>query len=201
MHGAWLMLFVCLLPHTLQLIPKSCLGAILVYTGYKLVDPRTIKGLLAYGKSELFIYLMTLTTIVLTDLLTGVLVGIGLSVAKLLYTFSHLSIHIRSNAPGGTVTVMLEGAATFLRLPYLLKTLEKLPTDCELHVDISGVDYIDHACLDVLMNWQRQHEKLGGKLVIDWGELHAKFLGRYNARNGGLKTFRPQRQLQPLGQH
>ena len=200
LHGAWLMLFVGLLPHALQLIPKSCLGAILVYTGYKLVDPRTIKGLLTYGKSELFIYFVTLASIVLTDLLTGVLIGIGLSIAKLLYTFSHLSIDVRQNANDETVVVKLDGAATFLRLPYLLKTLEAVPQRCELHVDIKSVNYIDHACLDVLMNWQRQHERLGGKLVIDWGELHGKFLGRFNSRNGA-KPPRETRRLQPVGDH
>src|SRR5262245_654914 len=181
MHGLWLLLFVWLLPGTLQLIPQSCLGAILVYTGCKLVDPRSALRLLAYGKSELFIFLATMLGIVFTNLLTGVLIGIGLSVAKLLYTFSHLKID-RHDVADDQIRLKLEGAVTFLRLPYLAKRLDEVPPACERHVEIGAVEYIDHACLDLLMNWQRQHEDLGGKLVIDWGELHAKFLGRYNRR-------------------
>jgi MFS superfamily sulfate permease-like transporter len=200
LHGAWILIFVSLLPHTLQAIPKSCLGAILVYTGYKLAYPRAAMGLLKYGKSELLIYAATLGMIVFTDLLTGVLVGIGLSAIKLLYTFSHLAIDVRKNSATNRVNLKLEGAATFLRLPYLAKTLEGLPPACELHVDIATVDYIDHACLDLLINWQRQHEGLGGKLVIDWGGLHAKFLGRYNDRNGKVTLPHP-RELQPAGHH
>jgi hypothetical protein len=48
------------------------------------------------------------------------------------------------------------------------------------------LDYVDHACLELLMNW-RQHESTGGRLVIDWGELHARFkaLGR------GKRAARP----------
>ena len=184
LHGAWILIFVSLLPHTLQAIPKSCLGAILVYTGYKLAYPRAAIGLLKYGKSELFIYIATLGMIVFSDLLTGVLVGIGVSAIKLLYTFSHLVIDVRKNSTANRVSLKLEGAATFLRLPHLAKALEGLPPACELHVDIAAVDYIDHACLDLLVNWRQQHENLGGKLVIDWGGLHAKFLGRYNDRNG-----------------
>jgi MFS superfamily sulfate permease-like transporter len=197
MHGLWLLLFVSVLPHTLQLIPKSCLGAILVYTGYKLANPRNGLSLLRYGKSELFIYLVTLSMIVLTDLLTGVLVGIGLSIAKLLHTFSHLVIKVEEHE--NEVHLKMEGAATFLRLPYLAKTLEKVPQACELHVDIQAVDYIDHACLDLLMSWQQQHEVLGGKLVIDWGELHAKFLGRYNS-GAGRKSL-AERPLEAVGHH
>ncbi len=200
MHGVWLLVFVCLLPHTLQLIPKSCLGAILVYTGYKLVNWRTMRQLLQFGKSELLIYLATMVMIVCTDLLTGVVVGIALSAAKLLYTFSHLMIDVRIDSVKRRVQLKLAGSATFLRLPRLARTLEQLPPSCELHVDIGGVDYIDHACLDLLMNWQQQHEGLGGKLVIDWGELHAKFRGRPNGRNGGA-TSQPQRELEPMGHH
>ena len=197
MHGAWLLLLVSVFPHTLQLIPKCCLGAILVYTGYKLANPRSGLSLLRYGKSEFFIYMATLVMIVATDLLTGVLVGIGLSVVKLLYTFSHLVIHTEER--GDKVHLRLEGAATFMRLPSLAKTLERVPRACELHVDIKGVDYIDHACLDLLMSWQQQHEDLGGKLFIDWGELHAKFLGRYNTTNG-LKPL-AQQKLERVGHH
>ncbi len=200
LHGAWILIFVCLLPHTLQAIPKSCLGAILVYTGYKLAYPRAAVALMKFGKSEVLIYLATLVAIVCTDLLTGVLTGIGLSAIKLLYTFSHLAIDVRKNPTANRVFLRLEGAATFLRLPYLAKSLDKLPPACELHVDIAGVDYIDHACLDLLINWQQQHEVVGGKLVIDWGGLHAKFLGRYNERSSKTQ-LRKLPEIQPMGHH
>ena len=45
-----------------------------------------------YGWGEVAIYFITVGTIVGTDLLTGVLTGIGLSAVKLLYTFSHLVV-------------------------------------------------------------------------------------------------------------
>ena len=47
---------------------------------------------------------------------------------------------------------------------------------------IDHLDYIDHACLDLLINWQKQHEATGGSLVIDWESLHARF--RAPGRNG-----------------
>lgn len=175
LHGGWILLFCSVLPHALELIPKSCLGAILVYAGYRMINPRAAYNLLAYGKSEFFIYLATVVSIVTIDLLTGVLIGIGLSAAKLLYTFSNMKIDLRHDSASNECRLRLSGAVTFLRLPKLAQTLEALPPDCELYVDVSRVSYIDHACLDLLSNWRNQHEDSGGKLIVDWGRLHSKF--------------------------
>jgi MFS superfamily sulfate permease-like transporter len=177
LHGLWLLTFVSLLVPVLRAIPVACLAAVLVFTGYKLVNFRQLAELRKYGWGEVVIYLATLTTIVATDLLTGVLVGVGLSAAKLLYTFSHLEAGLEYDPQSNRSVLALEGAATFLRLPVLATTLQKVPSNAELHVDLQRLDYIDHACIDLLMTWAKQHEKTGGTLVIDWNSLHAQFRG------------------------
>jgi MFS superfamily sulfate permease-like transporter len=182
LHGAWLLLFVCLTPGLLRLIPLTSLAAILIVTGYRLVDPRGIVALWRTSRSEAVIFCVTAATIVATDLLVGVLTGVVLSLAKLVWTFSHLVIRVE---PQSEVTVMrLEGAATFIRLPLLAGRLERLPPDTELHVDFVGLTYIDHACLELLMNWEKQHEAAGGRLVIDWESLHARFHSPRTGVNG-----------------
>jgi MFS superfamily sulfate permease-like transporter len=128
-----------------------------------------------YGWSEVGIYLATLVTIVATDLLTGVIVGIALSSAKLLFTFAHLQTELREEVTTRRVHLKLSGAATFLRLPRLAAALERVPADSELHADLEHLHYIDHACLELLTNWAKQHEAAGGTLVIDWDSLHAQF--------------------------
>src|SRR4029079_1870400 len=67
------------------------------------------------------------------------------------------------------------GTATFIRLPKLAAALEGVPADRELHVHFEQLDYIDHACLDLLMSWEKRHEAAGGSLVIDWDSLTARF--------------------------
>jgi MFS superfamily sulfate permease-like transporter len=175
LHGVWLLSFVSLLPFVLELIPTSSLAAILVYTGWKLVNPRAIRQLSRYGWGEVLICLVTLSTIVATSLLTGILVGIGLSLAKLLHTFSHLKVRVET-MPGMEYSVLrLEGAATFIGLPKLAAALETVPSGTELHVNLENLSYIDHACLALLMSWEKQHETTGGSLVIDWDSLTARF--------------------------
>jgi MFS superfamily sulfate permease-like transporter len=175
LHGLWLLVFVCFLTPVLRTIPVAGLAAVLVYTGYKLVDLKHVVELRKYGWSEVGIYLATLVTIVATDLLTGVVVGIGLSAAKLLYTFAHLHTEMKTEPHGKRINLALSGTATFLRLPLLAATLERVPANAELHVDLEQLHYIDHACFDLLMNWAKQHEATGGTLAIDWNSLQAQF--------------------------
>ena len=123
-----------------------------------------------YGRSEALIYAVTLG-VVAEDLLTGVLVGFGLSVAKLVYQFSHLSVRLERDPGHGKTTLHLEGAATFLRLPKLAQTLESVPPAAELHVHFEQLSHIDHACLELLVDWEKRHAALGGSLVVDWDTL------------------------------
>jgi MFS superfamily sulfate permease-like transporter len=111
----------------------------------------------------------------MTDLLTGVAVGLGCALAKLVYTFSRLKVRLEED-PGRNRTLLhLKGAATFLRLPRLAAALERVPPNTELHVHFEELSYIDHACLDLLLSWEKQHQATGGSLEIDWEGLHARF--------------------------
>lgn len=180
-HGAWLLLFVCFLPQLLTYIPKSALGALLVYTGFKLLNPKQLMGLLKVARSEAAIYLVTLGIIVSVDLLIGVMVGVALSAAKLLHRFSHLEVELESDEARHRYELKLRGAATFLRLPILAEYLDQLPGDAELHVCLEHVDYIDHACFELLMNWADSHVEEGGSLVMDWDRLHGAFMSEANS--------------------
>jgi MFS superfamily sulfate permease-like transporter len=185
MHGIWLLLFVSLLPFTLKYIPLSALAAILVFTGYKLAYPKIVPKLLQYGKGEVFIYFATVIMIVATNLLEGVLVGLGLSLIKLLYAFSHLDVRKEEN--GNNVDLYLKGAATLIRLPKLAAELEKLKPGANVTVHIGDLEYIDHACLDLLSNWDRQYAATGGSVTVEWDELSNKYHAR---RPANIKAAR-----------
>ncbi len=184
LHGFWLLIFVSALAFILRMIPTAALAAMLVYIGFKLVDFKAVRDLNKYGWGEVAIYFVTLGTIVCTDLLTGVLTGIGLSAMKLLHAFSHLNVQLDVDKENQKAVLKLKGAATFIRLPLLASELERVPHNVELHVDFEYLSHIDHACLDLLMNWEKQHESTGGTLVIDWDTLHANF----HRKNGNGNT-------------
>ena len=187
LHGAWLLVFVALLPWTLGYIPLSALAAVLVFTGYKLAYPKILPALQKYGWGEVLIYAITVVTIVLTDLLTGVLTGLGLSLAKLLYSFSHLEVVKKEQPDENRVDLYLKGSATLIRLPQLAAELETLQPNTHIHVHIDDLDYIDHACIDLLTNWDKQHRATGGSLEIEWEGLANKYQSRTGA---GIKAAR-----------
>lgn len=174
-HGIWMLAFVLFAPGVLRLIPVSALAATLVLTGFRLIQLPAMRALWRESKSEGGICLVVAATVVAVDLLTGVLVGIGLTLCKLLYAFSRLCIRQHQEIDNGATTMELEGSATFLRLPKLADALESVPPNTTLHVDLKNLRYIDHTCLTLLMNWEKQHEATGGKLVLDWDLLRAQF--------------------------
>jgi len=195
-HGVWLLVFVVGLSTVLRYIPTASLAAILVYTGYKLVDIKAVKQLAKYGKAEVIIYMATLVTIVVWDLLTGVIVGVFLSGIRLLYNFSHLEAELQIHSAQKRAHLDLAGAATFVSLPKLASALEQVPKGTHLSIQFQNLDYIDHACLDLLMSWAKTHESSGGELSIDWDGMHAKFrqrkvkgvLHRHASQNGKAES-------------
>lgn len=173
LHGIWLLVFVVFFPFVLAYIPRAALGALLVHIGFKLINVSQIRTLWRTSRSEAIICLVTFGVIVFEDLLVGVMVGIILSALKLLHRFSHLELDLQ--VEDGVSRLHLHGAATFMRLPLLAQKLADVPPQSELHVDIEHLRYIDHACLELLMNWARQHEETGGRMVLDWDRLHGRF--------------------------
>lgn len=175
LHGVWLLLFVAVLPWVLNLIPMASLAAVLVYTGWKLINPPAIRKLWQVSPADGIICVATLLLVVGIDLLSGVLAGIAMTAARLLWTFARLHVDIDDDAVGKRTDLRLRGAATFLSLPNLTGVLDEVPADHTLHVHLEGLSYIDHSCLQLFVNWEKQHAAKGGKLVIDWDDLTATF--------------------------
>lgn len=171
LHGIWLLIFVALAPQVLKLIPKAALGAILVYTGIKLVNVAALRDLYAQGRSELAIALVTIGAVVFIDLFEGILLGLAIAIGKLLYTFTHLDVRSEPSKDGKAHHLYLSGSATFLRLPLLAETLEKIPVDRVLHVHIQRLDYIDHACLELISQAKKRRGDSTKGLMINWDEL------------------------------
>lgn len=177
-HGVWLLAFVLLLSSVLQSIPIASLAGVLVYTGFKLVDLKAFRGLARYGRMPMFTYAATALAIIFTDLLTGVLVGFGLTLAKLAWKASRLKISLVDLPQANEMELRLNGAATFLKVPALTQILAKVPAGKTLHVPLNYLSYIDHACLELFEEWGRANAAKGSKLMIEPRGLKRRLEGR-----------------------
>ena len=148
--------------------------------------------------SELYIYFATIGAIVCIDLLTGVLIGVALSIFKLLYIFAHLEIRVADDFERNRTDVFLKGSASFLSLPRFAEALERVRPETELHVHLDALDYVDHACLDLIMSWEEKHVAGGGHLVIDWGSLEAAFGSPTQEGVSDQSKSSPSRKTRPL---
>jgi MFS superfamily sulfate permease-like transporter len=182
LHGVWIIGLIAFAPFLLNKIPTTALAAILVYTGFKLVSPKAIRELKPYGRPEVAIYFATMIGIVATNLLVGVLIGLGLALLKLLYTFSHLEVTTYTDQETGEKVVAIDGAATFLRLPKLAAVLESIPAEEAVRLDIEKLTYIDHACIDLISNWRKQHQARNGQAIAPWEDLHQRYFEREKSR-------------------
>jgi MFS superfamily sulfate permease-like transporter len=181
MHGAWLLGFVMLLPWLMRMTPVSCLAGILVFTGVKMVNPKQIKDLAVYGKGTAAVYVATTVAIVATDLLTGVIIGFGMSLLRLALLSSRLKMDVTHHDEPGAATLHLEGSATFLKVPTMARTLERIPPNTRLSVMLDRLHHIDQASLELLREWGRNASKRGCELVVDWQELGRRVEGARSA--------------------
>jgi MFS superfamily sulfate permease-like transporter len=160
LHGVWLLLFAALLPSTLALIPLPALAGILLHAGWKLIPFRGIVSLWRGHRGEALILVVTAVSIVAVNMFEGVLIGLALSVAKTAWETSHLRLEVVDKG-AGPVQAHLSGNATFLRLPKMLESLEALPQDRPVELDLSGLNHLDHACRTALENWAERHSATG----------------------------------------
>ena len=175
LHGLWVALFTLFLAPWLQHVPVSALAAVLVYTGYRLVDLKAVKEIRKFGRAEFGIYIITLLSVVLVDLLSGIVIGFVLSAARLIYVLTHYEAEIKEDPAAGSLVIELKGSATFFTLPRLADGLAGLPPRREVHLFMSGLNHIDHACLEHLMGWEELYIQQGGQVFIEWDHLITRF--------------------------
>lgn len=183
-HGVWLLAFVLLLSSVLQSIPVASLAGVLVYTGIKLVDLKAFRGLGRYGRMPMFTYAATALAIIFSDLLTGVLVGFGLTLAKLAWKASRLKISLIELPVAGEMELRLTGAATFLKVPALTQILSRVPAGSSVHVPLNNLSYIDHSCLELFEEWGRANAAKGSRLMIEPRGLKRRLEGRIRTTTG-----------------
>nr|WP_233171702.1 SulP family inorganic anion transporter [Dyella sp. ASV21] len=177
MHGAWILVFALLLPWLMRMTPVACLAGILVFTGVKMVNFKQVKALAQFGKGTAWIYVGTTVAIVATDLLAGVLVGFALSLFRLALHSSRLKVGLENHDEPGMALLRLEGSATFLRVPSVARTLERVPPNTRLQLVVDRLHHVDQACLELLREWGRNASARGCELVVDWHQLNQRVEG------------------------
>ncbi|MEO5587085.1 MAG: SulP family inorganic anion transporter [Novosphingobium sp.] len=162
LHGAWILGFVALLPWLLREIPMAALGGVLVVTGWRLVSLEHVRHLLhVHGRLPALIWAVTFVLVVTVDLLTGVLVGLALSLVELIPHWRSLKLRVGQEHDGDVTHVALRGTATFLSLTRLNAVLESLPDSRTVRLDLGALKGMDHTAAQTLGEWLARRRKRG----------------------------------------
>ncbi|MCP9619476.1 carbonic anhydrase [Nocardia otitidiscaviarum] len=165
LHGIWVLVFSVALVGVVEQIPKSVLAGLLIVVGIQLVKLAHIR--LAKRTGDLLVYLVTVTGVVFLNLLEGVLIGLGLAFALLLWRVVRVVVSAE-HVDADRWVVRVEGTCTFLALPRLSSELAKVPAGADVLLELS-VDFLDHAAYEAIHDWARQHESTGG--AVEFVEL------------------------------
>jgi MFS superfamily sulfate permease-like transporter len=167
LHGVWILGFVALLPWLLREIPMAALGAVLVVTGWKLVNVGHVRELFRHhGALPAVIWAATLVIVVAEDLLTGVLVGIALSLIEVIPHFKRLKLGVDHHEADEHAAISLSGTATFVQLPRLSDALDKAPADKPLTIDVRGLAAVDHSCAELFREWLARRRASGASVTL-----------------------------------
>jgi MFS superfamily sulfate permease-like transporter len=179
-HGLFLLGFVALVPWLIHRMPLAALGAMLVYTGFRLASPREFAAVYRVGREQLVVFVATIVAVLATDLLVGIAIGIAVE----------FGIHMSNYAPvrslflsdvtveqtdEKTYLVRVRHAAVFSNWISVRKRVSSLNGDSDVILDLSETHLIDHTVMEKLHEMQQEFEEASRKLLVTGIEEHEKF--------------------------
>lgn len=163
-HGILLLGCVIMMPAILNLIPLSALAAILLMTGLKLASPKLMKQMWSEGRNQFLPFIITIVAIVLTDLLVGVLIGLGVAITFILHSNARRPLRriMEKHATGDVMHIILANQVSFLSRASLESALREVPRGGHVLLDAESTDYIDPDVLDLITDFRDTTAKATG---------------------------------------
>jgi MFS superfamily sulfate permease-like transporter len=147
-HGLILMIALLAIPGFLNLIPLSCLAAILLLVGYKLTKFSLYREMYAKGLSQFLPFIITIAAILFTNLLQGVFMGIVVALFYILRTnFQRAVIEVHSDK---NYLIKFIKDVSFMHKASLRHVLMKVPDNSNVVIDGSKAHFIDKDILETL---------------------------------------------------
>jgi MFS superfamily sulfate permease-like transporter len=147
-HGFIILVALLAIPGFLNLIPLSCLAAILLLVGYKLTKLSLYKEMYSKGYGQFFPFIVTVVAILFTNLLQGVFLGIVVAVFFILKTnFQRAVIAVHSE---DNYLIKFSKDVSFMHKASLRHELVKVPNDTRLLIDGTKSHFIDEDIVETI---------------------------------------------------
>ena len=178
-HGILLLVSVLFLADLMNEIPLATLAAILLLTGFKLAKPAIFIDMYRRGTDQFIPFIITITAILIDDLLKGILIGTTIGLLFVIRSNFHSAIAFtRKDA---NYLIRFRKDVTFLNKQKFREILNAVePQSCIL-IDGSHARFIDRDILDCIIDLHEGMEAKGLSVelrnVLGYsGELDAGFM-------------------------
>lgn len=175
-HGFFILVFVLLASHLIELIPNTALAAMLITVGIKLAHPKEFIHTFNIGKEQLAIFLVTVFLTLYEDLLVGIAAGILLKM--IIHAINGTPISSFFKAPtvvsfeGDTYLVEIDKAAIFSNFLGIKRKLEEIPSGFNVIINLKRTRLVDHSVMESLHHFQHDYESTGGTVRIEGLKEH-----------------------------
>jgi MFS superfamily sulfate permease-like transporter len=155
-HGIIMLFAALFIPRLLNLIPLASLAAILLMVGYKLSNFGLYRNMMRLGHEQFIPFIVTVISILLTDLLKGIAIGMAVAIFYILRKNYKHSYHYKKekDQQRETITLRLSEEVTFLNKASIQATLDQVPDNAHVVIDGSHSLHIDHDVLEIIHDFK-----------------------------------------------
>jgi MFS superfamily sulfate permease-like transporter len=175
-HGMLLLLSLLFIPSLINMIPLSCLAAILLVTGYKLTRFALFKHMYHKGWDQFIPFVITIVGVVAIDLLKGVAIGMVVSIFYLLRTNMRNPFFYRVQEEGNkkNIRIKLAEEVSFLNKASIQVLLSKIPNETNVIIDGTNSRYIDPDVLEAINNYK--HSAYSKGIIVSLENIKKNYL-------------------------
>lgn len=168
-------------------LPKSALGSIIIVAIIGLIDIKYVRQLAAIDKRDLFMLVVTVLVTFLIGIQEGIIAGVILSIASLVYNTSYPHIAELGLVKGTNILrnssrfkdveideniliVRVDAPLTFSNVDQFIGSLRKFEQHKEslsfVLLNASAIDYVDSTALNSLKELSAEYKKRGVRFAI-----------------------------------
>lgn len=147
-HGLCITISVIFFVEYMNLIPLSCLAAILIVTGLKLSRPAIFQELYQQGWDQFLPFIITIFAMLTLDSLRGVAIGLAVGLIYVLKNNYHQAFTITKD--GNNYLLRLKKDVSFIHKAPLRQILNTIPENSSLLIDGSRASFIDRDIIETI---------------------------------------------------
>ncbi len=166
-QGLLILLTILCIPEILTTIPLASIAAVLLVTGYRLLQPTVFVSMYHAGWYHFLPFCATILGLVFFDMLTGIAIGLTIALFAILLENSRSAFYFNQFHIGNKTIIRFAEHVSFLNKANIQGILKQLPRKAEVVIDATRAKYIDYDVYEIIQNFKQDAKRKKIKLTIE----------------------------------